>query len=202
MEGGYAPVSRLGVAPKAAPATYLVQSGDTLYSIAWTYGVDYQQVVRRNHLSTYHVRPGQILYLTQAKQTPYFPRHHSNTLLLKNTWIWPAKGKIIQEFRPGFAGNAGIDIGGNSGNSIMAALKGLVVYSGDGVRGYGNLIIIKHGEEYLSAYAFNLRNLVKVGDQVQAGQRIGTMGTNAAGRPALHFEIRRDGQPVNPLNYL
>ena len=117
-------------------------------------------------------------------------------------WAWPTKGELIQNFSTHLEGHPGISIAGKVGQRIRAAANGIVVYSGDGVRGYGNLIIIKHNETYLSAYAFNQQNLVTTGDRVQVGQVIARMGQNDAGRSLLYFEIRRDGVPVNPLKFL
>ncbi|MFK3616329.1 murein hydrolase activator EnvC family protein, partial [Coxiella burnetii] len=93
-------------------------------------------------------------------------------------------------------------IAGHYGEAVRAASDGVVVYSGAGIRGYGNLIIVKHTNTYLSAYAFNKRILVKEGSRVRAGQKIAEMGRTNSGRVMLHFEIRRNGQPVNPLRYL
>ena len=100
------------------------------------------------------------------------------------------------------AGSQGIAISGKYGQPILAAAKGEVVYSGDGVRGYGNLVIIKHNRHYLSAYAYNQRNLVKVGEVVRRGSVIARMGRNNAGQVLLYFEIRRDGRPINPVQFL
>lgn len=117
-------------------------------------------------------------------------------------WLWPAQGKVVSGFSRMLGGNQGIDIKGRYGESVYAAANGIVVYSGAGVRGYGNLIIVKHNASYLSAYAFNRRILVKDGSRVRAGQKIAEMGRNDSGRVLLHFEIRRNGTPVNPLRYL
>ena len=117
-------------------------------------------------------------------------------------WQWPAKGKVLREFSLQEGGNKGIDIAGNLGDPVRAVAPGKVVYSGSGLRGYGNLVIIKHSDNYLSAYAYNKRLLVKEGDGVKAGMQIGKMGQNDRGQVLLHFEIRRNGKPVNPLLYL
>lgn len=117
------------------------------------------------------------------------------------TWEWPAAGRIISGFKD--SGNAkGVDIAGRLGEPIHAAASGTVVYSGSGLRGYGQLIIIKHSKTYLSAYAHNHRLLVKEGQHVKRGQEIAEMGSTDADQPKLHFEIRRLGKPVDPLHYL
>ena len=129
----------------------------------------------------------------------------SNKLPLGNeplVWFWPLQGDVIKKFSPDGAGKKGIDIAGIPGQSIKAASPGKVVYSGSGLLGYGQLIIIKHNTKYLSAYAHNRRLTVKEGEQVKSGQKIAELGMSGTNRPKLHFEIRRNGQPVDPLAYL
>jgi lipoprotein NlpD len=115
-------------------------------------------------------------------------------------WQWPAKGKVITTFSA--SGRKGINIAGRFGQAIVAASDGRVVYSGSGLIGYGQLIIVKHNKRYLSAYAHNNKILVKEGDAVKGGQRIAEMGRSGSNRALLHFEIRRDGKPIDPLRYL
>jgi lipoprotein NlpD len=109
---------------------------------------------------------------------------------------------VIRTFSPYGDGKKGIDIAGTPGQPIYAASGGEVVYSGGGLVGYGELIIIKHDANFLSAYAHNQKLLVQEGEQVSTGQTIAELGSTSASRPMLHFEIRRDGQPVDPLEYL
>ncbi|MFT3849993.1 MAG: peptidoglycan DD-metalloendopeptidase family protein [Propionivibrio sp.] len=115
-------------------------------------------------------------------------------------WIWPANGKTVGTFSEG--GNKGVDIAGKAGDSVIAAGDGKVVYSGTGLRGYGKLVIIKHNNTYLSAYAHNQNILVKEGQSVTKGQKIAEMGNTDADQVKLHFEVRRSGKPVDPLKYL
>ena len=115
-------------------------------------------------------------------------------------WSWPTLGKLVKSNSP--TSKKGIDISGKSGQTIKAAATGDVVYSGSGLFGYGKLIIIKHNETYLSAYAYNSKLLVKEGDRVRAGQPISYMGQDHSGRTVLHFEIRKNGKPTNPITYL
>jgi lipoprotein NlpD len=115
-------------------------------------------------------------------------------------WRWPARGKVVTSFSA--SGRKGIDIEGRFGQTVMAAAGGRVVYSGSGLIGYGQLIIVKHNKRYLSAYAHNNKLLVKEGDAVKGGQRIAEMGRSGPNRALLHFEIRRDGKPIDPLRYL
>ncbi len=117
-------------------------------------------------------------------------------------WLWPTKGRVIKGFSTGDQGNKGIDIAGQRGQSVIATAKGTVVYSGNALRGYGNLIIVKHNENYLSAYAHNDRLLVSEGSSVSAGQQIATMGSSGTSSVRLHFEIRYKGKSVNPKRYL
>lgn len=118
------------------------------------------------------------------------------------TWRWPADGKIIENFSSAEGGNKGIDIAGSRGQPVLATANGRVVYAGNALRGYGNLIIIKHSDDYLSAYAHNDTMLVREQQEVKAGQKIATMGSTGASSVRLHFEIRYKGKSVNPLQYL
>lgn len=117
-------------------------------------------------------------------------------------WIWPVKGKIISMFSNTDTARKGIDIASGLGSDVYASNNGTVVYSGDGLRGYGELIIIKHSNNLLSAYAHNSKRLVKEGQSVKQGAVIAKTGKGTDGKPLLHFEIRKNGQPVNPLSYL
>ena len=118
------------------------------------------------------------------------------------SWKWPSKGMIIKKFSKKSATRKGLDISGRLGQAVKASAAGKVVYSGSGLRGYGRLIIVKHNERFLSAYAHNRKLLVKEGQVVKQGQRIAEMGRSGTDRVKLHFEIRSDGNPVDPLRYL
>lgn len=120
-------------------------------------------------------------------------------------WAWPASGKLLASFNEGGDGqeaNKGIDIAGKPGDPVQAAAAGKVVYAGSGLRGYGNLVIVRHNATYLSAYAHNSRILVKEGQMVTRGQKIAELGSSDADRPKLHFEVRQQGKPVDPLKFL
>jgi lipoprotein NlpD len=212
-------------APDAAPpAAHEVRRGDTLYSIAWRYGLDYRDVARWNGIrEPYVIFPRQRLRLqrdgvpvhasprpvpqqqaaTPARETagtpgPVTPRPSLTGGTLR--WQWPTAGHIMRSDSP--TSRKGVDIVGEKGQPVKAAAAGAVVYSGSGLLGYGRLIIVKHSDTFLSAYAYNEQLLVAEGDQVSAGQQIATMGTDNDGRSVLHFEIRKDGKPVNPLDHL
>ncbi len=129
-------------------------------------------------------------------EKPVWRPHH-----LKITWRWPTRGVVKRSFMdPG--SKKGIDIGGSLGQPVYAAAAGDVVYSGNGLVGYGNLVIIKHDDTFLSAYGNNRRLLVKEGEHVKAGQMIAEMGQTGKDGAVLHFEIRQEGKPVDPLRYL
>ncbi|MDB5886404.1 MAG: peptidase, partial [Polaromonas sp.] len=115
-------------------------------------------------------------------------------------WIWPAQGTLVAGFDE--AKNKGLDISGKSGDPVVASADGRVVYSGAGLRGYGNLIILKHNNTFLTAYAHNKSLLVKEDQTVKKGQKIAEMGNSDADKVKLHFEIRRQGKPVDPAKYL
>ena len=118
------------------------------------------------------------------------------------SWRWPAEGTVIGTYVAGDQTRQGIDIAGKEGDPVTATADGEVVYSGNGLLGYGELIIIKHNSAFLSAYGHNRKRLVQEGERVRGGQRIAEMGASAAARDELHFEIRKSGKPVNPLDYL
>ncbi len=130
-----------------------------------------------------------------STESPVMPTH--------SLWIWPTENPIIRQFDAGSAEGKGIDFSGKVGDSIRAVRSGKVVFSGAGLKGYGQLIIIKHDSNVLTAYAHNHNLLVKEGDLVDAGQVISEMGLNErTGTPSLHFEVRLNGKPVDPLGYL
>lgn len=207
------------------PASYTVNKGDTLYSIAWHYGLDYQTVAVWNGIKPpYTIYPGQRIRLYpssgggQAVTRSSPPKSSgvngngengataANVPTSANStdihWQWPGQGKLRVTFGgKGIAGK-GIVIDGKLGEPVVAAAGGTVVYSGKALVGYGRLIIIKHNDAWLSAYGHNQRLLVQEGDTVKAGEKIATMGIGPNDKPALYFEIRHDGNPVNPLHYL
>ena len=133
---------------------------------------------------------------------PVKPPSNQPVSAAHSRWIWPVNGKLISSFSSSDMSRKGIDIASNLGTPVYASNNGSVVYSGDGLRGYGELIIIKHSNNLLSAYAHNSNRLVKEGQTVKQGQVIAKSGKGTDGRPLLHFEIRKNGQPVNPLTYL
>ncbi len=137
---------------------------------------------------------------TSAPPPP--PKSSSPSATGPVNWQWPASGEVLERYSSAAGGRRGIAIGGREGSPVVAAAGGRVVYRGSGLTGYGNLLIIKHNDRWLSAYAHNKKLLVKEGDRVDAGQEIATMGASGTLHTQLHFEIRKDGQPVDPLALL
>lgn len=196
--------------PPQEPALYVVKPQDTLYSIAWRNGVDFHDLARWNGIGPdFHIAIGQVLNLSpgerarplaangkiESRDNAKPPRPASPSSL---AWAWPTD--LLSAPQPILSG--GIILQGREGQDIRAASAGRVVYTGTGIRGYGNLIIIKHGENLLSAYAHNRDSMVSEGQEVTLGQLIGHMGEGAPQKPALYFEIRRNGKPVDPLPFL
>lgn len=148
------------------------------------------------------------LPITQPKHDKHEEPVESSTTVTaatgdaKISWQWPTNGKIIATYSASDSGKKGVDIAGQARQPIYAAADGRVVYSGNGLRGYGNLLIIKHNETYYSAYAHNDRLHVQEEDPVKKGQRIADMGNSGTDKVMLHFEVRREGKPVDPLLYL
>jgi len=151
-------------------------------------------------IASTQVQPGQ----TSAPARPAEPVAASTAATAATesglSWIWPVPGPVIAGFDE--VKNKGLDLGGTAGEPVLAAADGRVVYVGAGLRGYGNLIILKHNNTYLTAYAHNKTLLVKEDQAVRRGQKIAEMGNSDADRVKLHFEVRRQGKPVDPLKYL
>lgn len=255
------PQSRGAPPPASAPTVYRVVRGDTLYSIAFRYGLDWREVARWNGIGApYTIRVGQPIALRRSASRPTPPARQrepatrtapatpaprptpptqprrepapepevrpepepepepratppsssgstapiptaSSRSVAGVAWRWPTAGTVARGFNPGDT-RKGILIAGTPGQPVRAAAEGQVVYSGNGLIGYGELIIVKHNDRMLSAYAHNRQRSVGEGDVVRAGQQIATLGRNERDEPVLHFEIRRDGQPVDPVGYL
>lgn len=209
------------------PGYYRVKKGDTLARIALDNGQAPRDVAQWNSAANPSFNPniievGDLILVKppasarasksiEVKSVPPekadTPKAESKTPASKPEMVaepgirlsWPAKGKVTDEFSDK---NKGIDIAGKVGESVQAASDGNVVYAGNSLRGYGNLIIIKHDNTYLTAYAHNSKLLVKEGDNVRKGQKIAEMGDTDTNSPKLHFELRVNGKPVNPTPYL
>ena len=257
-----APVEDRHAGPAATGASYTVQRGDTLYSIAFRYRLDFRRLAAANGIpAPYTIYPGQRIHLkegalpagarqgdarqggawqgeaprpaspsttapapaaptTAAASSPVQPSATSSSPVKKpvpvtkpspapannsasapaggpvRAWRWPTAGRVIRGYSPSV--HKGIDIDGGRGDAVNAVADGAVVYAGTGIVGFGKLLIVKHNEEYLSAYGHNDRLLVKEGERVRAGQKIAEKGSSGTDAVKLHFEIRREGKPVDP----
>lgn len=234
----------------AGQKEYVVQTGDTLYAIAWRAGLDVNVLIKRNNLDKpYLIRKGDVLKIHEnsSKAVPYSQKKQKSsaascigqsckknkqTGVVKeiskeypakkvdekatnkrldnqqkesqkiSNWRWPSKGKLTKTFASSSQGMKGISISNSLGTPVYAAAAGKVVYAGSGLRGYGNLIIIKHNYDYLSAYAHNDKLIIKENEQVKVGQKIAVMGSSGTDSVRLHFDIRYRGKSVDPLRYL
>lgn len=204
--------------------TVVVQRGDTLFRIASANGISTMDLAMWNSIAPpYVIYPGQRLRLyprggrrgtaVVVQATPPAPRPGATRpapaapvvtapAASPVAWRWPAEGDLVGRYAAGEPTRQGIDIAGRSGAPVRAAGDGVVVYSGSGLVGYGELVIIKHNDAWLSAYGHNRTRLVNEGQLVKAGQQIAEMGRTGAARDMLHFEIRYNGKPVDPLGYL
>lgn len=185
-----------------------VVKGETLYAIAFKHDMDYRRLAQINHLRwPYTLYVGQVVRLTSTVMMPHKYTHIRARYYTKpkpiyhGTWFWPLRGRLVTSFSPA-TGRKGINIAGKKGQSIHAAANGIVAYAGNGLAGYGNLIIIKHNNQYLTAYGNNSINLVKEGQLVRANQVIGIIGVVDHHYWGAHFEVRRAGRPINPLMIL
>ncbi|WP_087462530.1 peptidoglycan DD-metalloendopeptidase family protein [Oleiphilus messinensis] len=211
--------------------THVVRKGDSMYSIAWRYGRDYVELANANGIAApYVIQVGQKIRLDLkgslekselkpevTKRKPKLTKNNKQTNANKGkikpkvtskkvdsgiVWQWPHVGPVIARYSVAGNVNKGIDIAGKPGEPVLSAAAGEVVYAGSGLLGYGKLIIINHNDQYLSAYAHNRRILVKEGQKIRAGAKIAELGSTGTNRPKLHFEIRKKGNPVDPLRYL
>ncbi|HGN9372509.1 TPA: amidase activator ActS [Citrobacter pasteurii] len=204
-------------------STYTVKRGDTLYAISRSTGTSVRDLARLNNISPpYTIEVGQKLKLsgsTKTRPTSGKTTTKSSTKTAavrpsssvpqsswppvgQRCWLWPASGKVILPYSTADGGNKGIDISAARGTPVYAAGAGKVVYVGNQLRGYGNLIMIKHSEDYITAYAHNDTLLVNNGQSVKAGQKIATMGSTDAASVRLHFQIRYRATAIDPLRYL
>ena len=212
-----APVSKVQWQPVSV-SSYKVRAGDTLYSIAFRYDMDYRSLAETNHLSKpWRLYVGQRLALNHKlyksprtvksqKRSRHVTKRRvtkrvSSGYRINKAWRWPLNGVVNQRFAPN-KGKKGINIISHRGAKVKASQSGVVAYAGNGLPGYGNLIIIKHNSQYLTAYGNNARLKVREGQHVKAGQVIATVGHLNKTNWGLHFEVRKRGKPVNPMIFL
>ena len=215
--------------------SHIVARGETLYSIAWQYSLDYRALALANNLQApYTIYPDQRLSLNigsvsnnALQSVPAIPAAPAGTAAVASgqrpaaaeasrrtgnvpsrvvediAWQWPVEGRVLRTFSGSAATTSrGIDIGARLGDPVYAAADGDVVYSGRGIQGQGDLIIIRHSARHLSAYSHNSSMLVSEGARIRAGDKIAEVGTDGRGSELLHFEVRVDGAPVDPARYL
>lgn len=224
--------SDTSAAVASGSSQHRVARGDTLYSIAWRHNMDVRSLALINGLSEpYTIYPGQVLQIQESglpnerlETVPDIPVSPAGEEIAAGqrpqaaidgrrvgsvnerdiegvTWQWPSDGRLLSMFNTSGT-TRGIDIAGTQGDSVYAAADGDVVYAGTGIQGAGNLVILRHSARHLSAYMHNRRLLVSEGDFVRGGDKIAEVGTGPDGRDLLHFEVRLDGKPVNPVRYL
>ena len=224
---------------KSKTGYHRVKNGETLYSIAFKYGLDYKKLASINNISVpYVIYPNQTIRVssnvrkvakkptktTTSKKTRIASSSKAKSTkkaaakikkvpkkVASNTrnrtgkrlnWVWPVNGKTLKGFSNKGVSSKGIDIKGRINDKVLSAADGVVVYAGNGLIGYGNLVIVKHNDEYLSAYAHNQRILVKEKQSVKAGEQLAIIGSKGKEKSLLHFEVRKDGQPIDPLTVL
>jgi lipoprotein NlpD len=218
----YVPGSGAAEQGTRSAGTHVVQRGETLYAIAFRYGLDYKGLAAANRIrAPYTIFVSQRIRLatttapTLKKATPKRQKddHKAKAkVAIKSTptrsqasnlrWRWPVAGQVVNAFSLTGKVNKGVDIRGKLGESVFAAADGIVVYAGGGLRGYGKLVIVKHNDKFLSAYGHNRAILVKEGEKVKGGQVVAEIGSSRSNQKMLHFEIRRNGKPEDPLLYL
>ncbi|MDZ7826733.1 MAG: peptidoglycan DD-metalloendopeptidase family protein [Gammaproteobacteria bacterium] len=230
---GSAPVIERGLADPPASGYHRVREGDTLYSIAWRYGVDWRTLARRNRIDApYTIFPDQRLWILRdapAGSRPASSERDSGRVAASAPaarpkpsaggsgsrsevpspasdpprWQWPLEGEVIQGFSTaGSRLSKGIDIRGAPGDRVRAVSDGEVVYAGTGLRGHRQLVIVKHDDTWLSAYAHNSLPLVTEGERVGRGDAVARLEGDGDRDRLLHFEIRREGKPVDPADLL
>ena len=199
-------------------SVYTVKRGDTLSRISRMTGTSVRDLARMNGISPpYTIEVGQKLKVSGASSSSTKKSTTSKTAKVvpssavpqsswppvgQRCWRWPASGKVVMKYSTSEGGNKGIDIAGSRGQPVYAAGAGKVVYVGNQLRGYGNLVMIKHNEDYITAYAHNDKLLVNNGQSVKIGQQIATMGSSDADSVRLHFQIRYRATAIDPLRYL
>ena len=226
------PAKAATAAETSKPGYYTVKPGDTLIRIGLDHGQNWRDIIRWNNIENPNIiEVGQVLKITppaadpsqevaiakpvqlgtvtntaeEKKNTPAVEQPSANSMRNEGSdesfqLIWPAQGPVSSSFDD--SKNKGIDISGKTGDPVFAAADGKVVYSGAGLRGYGNLIIVKHSNTFLTAYAHNQTLLVREDQSVKKGQKIAEMGNSDSEQVKLHFELRRLGKPVDPVKYL
>ena len=193
---------------------HFVRYGETLYFIAWRYGINPQDLIVWNKISDKAlIYPGQILKLSSPKNIrsteSLSPRIQKKTNMVKKgaiqsnaKWRLPTKGNVIKQFKKKSSTSSGILFDGILGQAVIVSSDGEVVYAGNGLSGFGQLVIVKHNDVFLSAYGYNETIQVNSGDFIKQGQQIATMGLGPTKSPQLYFEIRQYGDPIDPMKLI
>jgi len=186
------------------PQVHVVGSGEGFYTIAKRYGINFKELAAWNNMSTNDVIfKGMKLKLYPPKKSSLPTTNNSSRPSAPAIKLqWPLRGRIINQFNANDNTVKGIDIAGQVGQRIKAAASGKVVYAGSGLVGLGNVIVIKHSDTYLTAYGYNDKLLFTEGANVSQGQDIAIIGIGLNNQTMLHFEVRKNGKPVNPIRYL
>lgn len=209
----YAAIVDINISDKYGE-NYTVKSGDSLYYIAWHFGVDYKKLAAMNNIKEpYSISVGQNLRLVDKAVKPAVlpsnkvakkssPNKVAPKKLENISWIWPVSPSKMK--KDSFTGGSqrGLDIDAKANTKVKAAASGKVIYVGNGIKGMRNLVIIKHGNDFITAYGHNKNLFVKEGQNVKSGQVISDLGDSNKNMTHLHFEMRKHGKPVNPIKYL
>lgn len=183
---------------------YIVKEGDSLSSISFLYDVNYKKIAKWNNIKKpYRISVGDEIIIKSYKFRKKDISKKEKTKFKSNlSWTRPHKGEVSKEFSYSDIGKKGIDISGKIGDKIYSASDGVVVYTGNGIKGYGNLVIIKHNDDFLTAYAHTSKILVKESNSVVKGQVIANLGDTDSIKPILHFQVRKNGKSVDPEKYI
>ena len=184
--------------------SYVVRKGDTLFGIAWRYGLDIDELAQWNRIADKNR-----IFVGQGLRThPPSGIKRRRVVVPKISrggargWRWPTRGKVVSAYSAKAPGRQGLRIGGRRRQAVVVANGGEVAYTGTGLSGFGRMVIVRHPDKVLSAYGYLDSVVVHEGQKLRAGQRIGTMGIGPNNTAMLHFEVRKQGQPVNPYSYI
>mgnify|MGYP001201719540 FL=1 len=183
---------------------YIVKKGDSLFSISLLYDVNYKKIAKWNNIKKpYRISVGDEIVIKSSKYRKNIINKKTKVKYLsKLKWVRPHNGRVSKEYSYSDIGKKGIDISGNIGDEIYSSAEGIVVYTGSGIKGYGKLVIIKHNETFLTAYAHTSEILVKENTKVKKGQVIAYLGDTDSIKPILHFQVRKNGKTVDPEKYI
>ncbi len=210
---GYATIVDINISDKYGE-NYTVKSGDSLYFIAWHFGIDYKKLAAMNNINQpYSISVGQNLRLVDTASKPNVLRSNKivKTAVVNKSapkkiekilWSWPISPNTMRKDSFTGGGQRGLDIDAKANTKVKAAASGKVIYVGNGIKGMRNLVIIKHNNDFITAYGNNKILYIKEGQNIRGGQLISMLGDFSKNKTHLHFEMRKHGKPVNPIKYL